>query len=74
MLGSHILQKLVAEKLVTEPEAGQIRTADAKARQKTTIMPSQWLNPVASTRGSSPAGSGTPISGAVRSCTWVKMF
>jgi MoaA/NifB/PqqE/SkfB family radical SAM enzyme len=37
------LQKLVAEKLVTEPEAGQIRAADAKARQKATIVPSQWL-------------------------------
>ncbi len=37
------LQKLVAEKLVTDQEAGQIRTADAKARQKATIVPSQWL-------------------------------
>jgi MoaA/NifB/PqqE/SkfB family radical SAM enzyme len=37
------LQKLVTEKLVTEQEAAQIRAADAKARQKATIVPSQWL-------------------------------
>lgn len=37
------LQQLVAEKLVTEREAGQIRAADGEARQKSTIVPSQWL-------------------------------
>ncbi|HEY6168770.1 MAG TPA: DUF3463 domain-containing protein [Verrucomicrobiae bacterium] len=37
------LQKLVAEKLVTEKEAGQIRNADAAARKKVTIKPSTWM-------------------------------
>jgi hopanoid biosynthesis associated radical SAM protein HpnH len=37
------LQKLVAEKLVTEKEAEHIRHADEKARAKVTIKPSQWM-------------------------------
>ena len=37
-----VLAQLVAEKLVTEKEAETIRTADAAARQKVVIRPSQW--------------------------------
>ncbi|MCC7373303.1 MAG: DUF3463 domain-containing protein [Verrucomicrobiales bacterium] len=37
------LQKLVAEELVTEKEAAQIRAADASARAKVTIAPSKWM-------------------------------
>jgi len=37
------LKKLLAEQLITEKEADQIRRADGNARQKTTIAPSQWL-------------------------------
>lgn len=37
-----VLAQLVAEKLVTEKEAETIRTADATARQKVVIRPSQW--------------------------------
>ena len=37
------LQKLVAEKLVNEKEAGQIRNADAAAKAKVTIKPSKWM-------------------------------
>lgn len=37
------LQQLVAEKLVTEKEAEQIRKADAAARQKPVIAPSKWM-------------------------------
>ncbi len=34
---------LLAEKLITEKDAEAIRHADEKARQKTTIRPTQWL-------------------------------
>jgi hopanoid biosynthesis associated radical SAM protein HpnH len=37
------LQQLVAEKLVTDKEAEQIRNADETAHKKTTIQPSQWM-------------------------------
>ncbi len=37
------LGQLVAEELVTEKEAAQIRQADDAARRKTTITPSQWM-------------------------------
>jgi hopanoid biosynthesis associated radical SAM protein HpnH len=37
------LQKLVAEKLVTDKEAEQIRNADEAARKKVTIKPSKWM-------------------------------
>lgn len=37
-----VLQALLAEKLVTEKEAATIRAADAAARQKVVIRPSQW--------------------------------
>src|SRR5881394_2761642 len=37
------LQKLTAEQLVSEKEAEQIRNSDEKARQKVTIVPSQWM-------------------------------
>src|SRR5687767_12356448 len=37
------LQKLVAENLVSEKEAEQIRKADDKARAKVTIKPSKWM-------------------------------
>jgi hopanoid biosynthesis associated radical SAM protein HpnH len=36
------LQRLVEEKLVTEKEAEQIRSADEAARNKVTIAPSKW--------------------------------
>ena len=37
------LQQLVTEQLVTEKEAEAIRSADAAARQKVVIVPSQWM-------------------------------
>lgn len=37
------LQRLVAEQLVTEKEAAQIREAGEATRQKTTIAPSKWI-------------------------------
>jgi MoaA/NifB/PqqE/SkfB family radical SAM enzyme len=37
------LQQLVTEQLVTEKEAEAIRKADAAARQKVVIRPSQWM-------------------------------
>ncbi|NDE99891.1 MAG: radical SAM protein, partial [Verrucomicrobia bacterium] len=37
------LQKLLAEKLVTEKEAEAIRTADAAAKAKVVIKPSKWM-------------------------------
>jgi hopanoid biosynthesis associated radical SAM protein HpnH len=37
------LTRLLAENLITEKEADQIRTADAAAKSKVVIQPSQWL-------------------------------
>ena len=37
------LQQLVAEKLITDKEAEQIRQAPPEARRKVTIVPSQWM-------------------------------
>jgi hopanoid biosynthesis associated radical SAM protein HpnH len=37
------LQDLVAQQLVTEKEADQIRHADSAAKSKTVIRPSQWM-------------------------------
>ena len=37
------LQELIAEKLVTEKEAEQIRRPTEEARRKVTIKPSQWM-------------------------------
>ena len=37
------LKKLIAEKLVTDKEAEQIRHPSPEARQKVTIEPSQWM-------------------------------
>jgi hopanoid biosynthesis associated radical SAM protein HpnH len=37
------LQRLLAEKLISEKDAETIRKADAAARRKTVIAPSQWL-------------------------------
>lgn len=37
------LQKLVAEGLVSEKDAEQIRKSDEKARAKVTLAPSQWM-------------------------------
>ncbi|HEY0454903.1 MAG TPA: DUF3463 domain-containing protein [Verrucomicrobiae bacterium] len=37
------LEKLLEEKLVTVKDAEQIRNADEKARQKSTIKPSKWM-------------------------------
>ncbi len=38
-----VLQRLVAEELVSEKEAAVIRQSDAAARAKVTIAPSKWL-------------------------------
>ncbi|MBM3844815.1 MAG: DUF3463 domain-containing protein [Verrucomicrobia bacterium] len=37
------LQRLVAEQLVSEKDAQSVRSADASARQKPVIAPSQWM-------------------------------
>jgi MoaA/NifB/PqqE/SkfB family radical SAM enzyme len=38
-----LLQQLLADELITAKEAGAIRQADAAARQKVVIRPTQWL-------------------------------
>ncbi|MCU0785708.1 MAG: radical SAM protein, partial [Verrucomicrobia bacterium] len=37
------LKRLVAEQLISEKEAGQIRKADATAKSKVVIRPTQWM-------------------------------